>query len=241
MYYYKLISSMLKATVSTLLTGLYAVYKGESNANDSLGTYNGTAQGGLTYTTGKSGNAFVGNGTTSYVALPTNTMKFTNNFTISFWFKPNTSATSNFLFSNFHNDGSGDYGYYLYKNGANLIWRIFSFGNTNTITATIPSYTDNIWYHVVVTANSTIVDGYSNGVFVNKSLIASNTYVDAVRYSTTVNHYPTFAGRYYGSTPVLDYPLNGSIDEVCIWNRKLTPTEVTTLYNSGAGKFYPTF
>ena len=46
---------------------LYAVYKAESNANDSLGTYNGTAQAGLTYSAGKSGNAFVFNGTNAFV------------------------------------------------------------------------------------------------------------------------------------------------------------------------------
>ena len=54
---------------STLLTNLYAVYKAENNANDSLGTYNGTAQGGLTYTTGKSGNAFVFNGVNADILL----------------------------------------------------------------------------------------------------------------------------------------------------------------------------
>jgi len=56
---------------STLLNNLFAVYKAESNANDSLGVYNGTANGGVTYSAGKSGNAFTFNGTTAYVSLPT--------------------------------------------------------------------------------------------------------------------------------------------------------------------------
>ena len=106
MYYYRLISSMLKATVNSLLTGLYAVYKAESNslaslttslyavykaesnANDSLGTYNGSAIGGVTYTTGKSGNAFTLNGTTSNVQLPDNSLNFTGDFSISIWINP---------------------------------------------------------------------------------------------------------------------------------------------------------
>lgn len=34
---------------------------------------------------------------------------------------------------------------------------------------------------------------------------------------------------------------DGSIDEVGVWNRVLTDAERLTLYNSGAGKFYPNF
>jgi hypothetical protein len=32
---------------------------------------------------------------------------------------------------------------------------------------------------------------------------------------------------------------NGSIDEVGIWSRALTSSEVTSLYNSGSGRQYP--
>jgi len=38
--------------LSSLKTSLYASYNGESNANDSFGSNNGTAVGGLTCTTG---------------------------------------------------------------------------------------------------------------------------------------------------------------------------------------------
>ena len=40
---------------SSLKTSLVSVYNGESNANDSYGSNNGTERGGLTYTTGKIG------------------------------------------------------------------------------------------------------------------------------------------------------------------------------------------
>ena len=32
---------------------------------------------------------------------------------------------------------------------------------------------------------------------------------------------------------------NGNIDEVNLWNKELTATDVTELYNAGTGKFYP--
>ena len=36
-------------------------------------------------------------------------------------------------------------------------------------------------------------------------------------------------------------PANTMIDELNTWTKELTATDVTALYNSGAGKFYPTF
>ncbi len=70
---------------STLNESLYAVYKAESNANDSFGSNNGTAQGGLAYVSGKSGNAFQFNGTNAYVDLPNNTLNLTGPYSISMW------------------------------------------------------------------------------------------------------------------------------------------------------------
>ena len=70
---------------SSLKTSLFAAYNGESNANDSFGANNGTAVGGLTYTTGKIGNAFTFNGSNAYVSLPDNSLNFTGDFSISLW------------------------------------------------------------------------------------------------------------------------------------------------------------
>ena len=35
------------------------------------------------------------------------------------------------------------------------------------------------------------------------------------------------------------YYYNGILDEIGVWDRELTSTEVTELYNSGSGKQYP--
>jgi hypothetical protein len=79
---------------SSLKTSLFAAYNGESNANDSFGANNGTAQGGLTYGTGKIGNAFNGNGTNAYVSLPNNSWNFTGTFSINIWAYLSSSSTN---------------------------------------------------------------------------------------------------------------------------------------------------
>ena len=109
-----IVSSSGGLSPSTLLTNLYAVYKAENNANDSLGIYNGTAQGGLTYTAGKSGDAFLGNNVNGYIALPTNSIDFNGtSFSVNAWVNFD-SNTPNEIANSYYWAGSGnEYGWYL--------------------------------------------------------------------------------------------------------------------------------
>lgn len=59
------------APASTLLTGLRAYYKFDSNSNDTLATYNGTDNNTPTYTAGKISNAVtLVSASSQYVSLP---------------------------------------------------------------------------------------------------------------------------------------------------------------------------
>lgn len=234
---------------STLSTSLYAVYKGESNANDSLGVYNGTAQGGLTYSGGKSGNAFVGNGTNAYVSLPTGAFNsLTTDFSVCGWvsFPVGYGAADNIhIFNNMSAtswlNATGGFWFGLF--GQDIQLRIGDksagtgvFLNYNTAFDSIPS---NTFVHFVATRkSSTRTRIYLNGV-----LKASNT--DAMNpayYTTGVNTTtPSIGSIQFPNGVQSDYFLanGGKIDEVNVWNKELTATEVTELYNAGTGKFYP--
>jgi len=240
MSYYSLISSMLKATVSSLLTGLYAVYKGESNANDSLGVYNGTAQGGLTYSAGKSGNAFIGNGTNAYVSLPNDSFNLlTGNFSVSMWVNIVNTGVTQGLFTNFAYSGTAFYGIAITNFGYTK-FQIFD-GTATPITLQEPfpnSY--GVWQHIVITRKT----GTASKIYFNGSLSASNTSLVNPVYSSG-NMRPSIGAQSYGplfSNLVQYYAGNGTkIDELNIWNKELSSTEITDLYNAGTGKFYPTF
>ena len=218
-------------------TGLYAVYKAESNANDSLGTYNGTAQGGLTYSAGKSGNAFTGNGSNAYVSLPTNSFKFTNDFSISVWTNfSGLSVDFQTVFSNFTYDGLNAYGYFLYYQNQFLNFSIRN-NSGNVLLDYSTSSLFNSWNNVVITRKlSTGTKMYINGI-----LVASNSNVQNPNYHATMT--PSIGAINYGPTfgnLVQYYMSNGSkVDEANVWNKELTLTEVTELYNAGTGKFYP--
>ena len=226
----------MKGASNPLNTSLVSVYKAESNANDSLGTYNGTAVGGLTYTTGKSGNAFNFNGTTSYVGISntTNHLNFTGDFSISTWIMPlATSVVYNIYFSNYKPGGSTGNGYLLYFNRTTnkLLFDIYASTSYSQYGA---SWTPliNTWYYVTVTRKaSTGTKLYIDGVLV------SGTY-----YIGNASTNPTYQSAHIyniGSSENGNLLANYRQDEVNIWSKELTATEVTELYNTGTGKFYP--
>ena len=217
---------------SPLLTNLYAVYEAENNANDSLGVYNGTAQGGLTYTAGKSGNAFTFNGTNAYVSLPNNSLNFTGDFSVSLWLY-RVSPGNYMLFNNWYN-GATPYGWYIYMTNGTLSV-LLGNGTSSAICNFNSSYSlaPNYWYLITLTKKSTSAKLYLNGILDNSAALSSS-----IAYTTT--HYPSIGAAKYDTNLPIYHMENGSkIDEVNIWNKELTTTEITELYNSGSGKFYP--
>jgi len=238
MYYYRLISSMLKATVSPFLTSLYAVYKGESNANDSLGVYNGTAQGGLTYTAGKSGNAFTFNGTNAYVKLPNSAFNsLIGDFSASFWFYGNGSGTNQAILSNVGYNGVMAKGFLILQQSTYEIALSINNSGVNSSLQTT-AITNSAWHHIVVTR----LGSTRSRIYIDNVLVASNTDTRNPDYFT--NNTPCIGALDYNPNYALTtyYCANGTkIDELNVWNKELTATEITTLYNAGTGKFYPTF
>ena len=235
-------TAMRGGSINPLYTSLYAVYKGESNANDSLSTYNGTAQGGLTYTAGKSGNAFTFNGTNAYVSLPNDSLNtLTGDFSISMWVSFADLSNNSVLqspISSISYNGTSIWGFLCYTTGNSLDFKIFN-GTLTAVTLTDSNVgSTNTWYnYVIVRKGSTSTKIYKNG-----TLVAFNTSTTNPVYNSG-NMRPSIGAATYGplfSNLTQYYMTNGSkIDEVNIWTKELTPTEVTELYNAGTGKFYP--
>ena len=120
-----------ESTTNTLDTSIYALYKAEGNANDSIGTNHGTLVNGATFSTGKIGTkSFYFDGTNDYVSLPNNSLNFTGDFSISVWV--DVSGISNWSHSfDVINNLSGNYGWRLSNNG-NAYY--FEIGNGTSVT-----------------------------------------------------------------------------------------------------------
>jgi hypothetical protein len=227
------------------------VYKAESNTNDSLATYNGTPIGGLTYSAGKSGNAFKFNGTTAAVAFPTNAFNsFTGDFSISAWvYIPSgymgvhqINLICNFWAPSWPNNFKG---FSLYTAGNSVILQLADGssynGNSGIYTLSYSyggaGFISGNWYHIAATRKAST----GSKIYLNGSLVASDSNtVNPVMHTTMTPQ----IGRMLiqGVQDGYYAPANTMVDEVNAWNnRELTATDVTALYNTGTGKFYPTF
>ena len=222
--------------VTPLTTGLYAVYKAENNANDSLLTYNGTAVGGLTYATGKSGNAFTFNGTNACVHLPTNSMNFEQSFSVSAWVYSSVSLTTKYLpiLSNVQADSwfNNPTGWWFEIYGNEV--RVYILNHTNTYNSTAyayaPGFDSSTWINVTFTRG---VSG-STKIYINGTLRTTNANSMNPVYAlgTTGNIVPTIGNLYVPSKTDYHFAPSGTkIDEVNVWTKELTATDVTALYN----------
>lgn len=228
-----IINPYIYGNPSTLNTGLFGVWNGDNNANDSFGTKNGTAQGGLTYTTGKVNQAFNFNGTNAYVSFSDNqTLKINEVFSISVWVKPSNLSNLFWIVSDYpFEPGGGQRGYaFLIDNATPGFYYVRNNGFTNGENNYLgmgSTISLNVWSHIVFVFNQGVsYQYYLNGTLVrNQGQLSGNIIYP---YNTV------YDAPYIGSTAS-----TGLFDGVTMWNKALTQVEVTELYNSGNGKQYP--
>ena len=219
-----------------LTTGLFGIWNGDGNTNDTYGTLNGSATGGLTYSVGKNGNAFTfNNSSTTMVSFPINSWTTGDNFSFSLWFNVTSlTSASQALISNYGytNSPVSYFGWGLRVSTGGLTFqRLVGTGAVEEFSS--GTVTANQWHHVVVTRNGSVTKVYLNGDLVGGRY--SNT---ATAYSNTV---PRIGLRMDTDTTNPVWPMtNGSkIDEVYLWTRAITDDEAKLLYNSGNGQYYP--
>jgi streptogramin lyase len=194
------------------------------NANDAFGVNDGSLRGEITFAPGKVGQGFSQDGyvDSANVGNPVNLQL--QDFTIEAWIKraSTTSASLNYGGGIFFSHGWGGYGFGVVDDGSLFLTRV---GIDNVTLG--QAITDTDWHHVAVTKSGTEAIIYVDG----------NGYL-MPEYETLYEFYSAFAIGARG-----DYDLNsflGSIDELTIYNRALSPSEIDDIYQaSGAGKLNP--
>ena len=203
------------------------------SAKNQFAIDNGTLMNGCTLTDGKIGKAFTFDGVNDYVTLPDNSLNFIGDFTTSFWFYANAFTSQDSFVTCENWVSPNDNGWYIYHIQGNLGFSVYN-GTNATGWKTSTTITTGTWYHVVVVKNRSV----SPKFYINGAL------VDAVlRHGTDTTLNPGYVTTQYCSLGTDRYAvstahayLNGKMDGVNVWQREITQSEVTELYNSGAGK-----
>ena len=195
-------------------TSLGANYKFNGDVTDSSGNgLNGTAFNSPTFVAGKYQTGINFNGTTQYVSVPDSAFLegSGNNISIFMWINMVDSGVAVSK-----QDASLPYTGYRMIPRPGLDWLV-TIGDNN-VSRGGPAA--NIWYHHGFTYNNNIIKIYQNGAQLGADL--------ALGSITLANGNALNIGR---ATSGSGY-IPATIDELNIWQRVLTPTEITDLYNS---------
>jgi len=227
------IKTTAKADPTDGLVGYWSFDDG--TATDQSGNGNNGIINGATTTSGVSNGALQFDGTNDYVDLPDNEFKF-QQFSISCWASCDSFGYFPPIFSVMNQAG---YGGWVLEEGVRYIDNTMNF-----ITADIAGHEIDMirsqpvetgrWYHIVGVKTPSFMRIYVDG-----ELAEEDTDVSLVTYS----------GCYYGddflpfigctmNVHILDRYFNGKIDEVRIYNRALSATEIEDLFlqNNPYGK-----
>jgi len=203
------------------LVGYWPMNEGVgTKAGDSSGQGNTGSITGATWTSGKHGKALSFDGN-DYINVSNSSSLNSSLITVAVWVNPTSFANYKTIAikttSSSWNDGWGLFHY----TGANDIRFFINGYNANYVSANIPI---GSWSHITGTFDGSLISIYTNG-----TLTATSTYSGSINTSSNILQ--------IGSGDIVGGGFwNGKIDDVRIYNRALTASEVAKLYKAGAAK-----
>jgi len=195
----------------------------DGNANDSSGQGNdGTVSEAVPTNDGKFKGAYEFDGIDDYISIPESASipagTLNDNCTVSLWFKLNNASISdNPLVTSY--TSSIDYArFWIRYVGGYIYARSSIYEDPIQFLETLNS---NQWYHLVYAQNGTHQMGYLDGVL--KQTLTHTSGADVLGVEVSLG-----ADRDAGDGIP---PLDGYLDEVRIYNRSLSASEIRELYN----------
>jgi hypothetical protein len=196
-------------------TGMVSWWKLNGDASDSVGTNHGTVNGATLTSTGcKSGQCYSFDGVNDYLNTPSSQFLplIGKPYTFSAWVNDNSSVATL------------DTTYHRISRGGTPNNRIFYIqeSTSGTVRQVTSGNVSNGWHHLVATSNGAGTwNIYLDGVLSNGGTTISS--------SSSV--YTTNTGNLYIGQRGNGGYVNGKLDEVMVWNRVLSSTEIQQVYN----------
>jgi len=196
--------------------GLVALWSGEGNANDSVGSNNGTLTGSATINSAKVGQGFIFDGRNgSGVALGNPASLQLQDFTIEMWIKRGSDTMVSY--------GSGGnvglfgcgWGGYLFGIASNGELGFNKLGDVAALPG--PFINDTNFHHVALTKTGSEVVFYLDG-----QAYPMPTYTTTFTFTSAIG---------FGYRPDnQDNSFLGTLDEIAFFNRALTAAEIQAIY-----------
>jgi len=215
--------------------GLVSWWRGEGNASDEEGLNNGTLQNGVTFAPGEVGQAFSFDGTSGNVRIPrAPSLDVGGQFTLDCWVNvdPSTplgSRIAGLVTIDFYGleVGNGPVGVFLFMSANNGA----SFATTADLTGSAAVFPVGEWHHVAGTYDGAKMQLYLDGQAWGSPRLMSGA-VSPMRTNSYVTLGAENGRTYCGGCLGARY-FKGQIDEVDIFNRALSATEIAGIYAAG--------
>ena len=217
-------------TEAQVIPGLIAHWKFDEGtgtiAGDSAGTNTGTLTNGPTWTTGKIGSALSFDGVNDYVNNITNTVPAYvagGAISISAWVN-GAPGTDGVIYSEGNSNTNTDVFRISrgFANGSKAHLLIRNAGGVRLNVDSASTAFDNTWHHIVYTDTNGTAKFYVDGI------------QDATNFNYTPQAIPTnnsTIGAYKRANNSIVVPFPGKIDDVRLYNRALTASEVQQIFN----------
>lgn len=205
-------------------TGLLGWWPFNGNAIDESANTNDGAVTGAILTTdrfGVSNKAYSFNGSSNYIDVNDAVPLRLNNtdYTISAWVYFNSTTGPDLISKRSAGSANG----WDFTSTASTFQMHLSGGGSDPLASSTAVIVNLSWINVVLTYNnSTSVQNF----FINGVFDATTTGFPTPNAGTTANM------RFGGDILLSTYWLNGKLDDIGMWNRELTPTEIAGLYNA---------
>ncbi len=207
--------------------GLIGWWPFNGNANDESGSNNNGTSMGATLTTDRFGNdssAYLFDGISTYISVPTSASLESPTVGVSMtaWVYLNGYSLVGQAFGPIMTKSDNPANAYMYRFTIDINGVSFYAGTNNWTNNTGAAYNFSLnqWY--LLTA---VLDSFNSYFYMNDSLVATNAYTTNI----TVNSLPLEFGR---DVPGATEVFNGKLDDIGLWNRALSHSEVSVMYHS---------
>lgn len=217
-------------------SGMVSWWPGDGDANDIVDSNHGSLRNGATFAAGKVDQAFSFDGLNDFVQIADSpNLNAGNAITIDVWVKAVSTGGFQFLVSKFNansrpppgNPADDSYALYILPAGG-LQWQVETIvGGTifdNILTVTSVKVLDNQFHHVAGTYDGAVMKVYLDG-----ALVGSKNANGSIPVSSTVL---ILGGGFNDGIP--QFFLNGLLDEVEIYGRSLSGSEIQSIFNAGS-------
>jgi len=200
--------------------GIVGYWPFDGSAVDVSGNGHHGTNVGATVVTGKQGLAYQLSNSSDYIDLNT-PVSMSGQFTTSLWIKPSSVSGTRRVISNF---SDGGFDLHLYSGSGSVIFRVYRDGALTASAEGGPLPPVGAWTHLAGVWN-----GSSVLLYVNGQLRAS-----APTGQTPETSSATIKVGALGNLGLRQEDFAGAVDEVMLFNRPLSASEIATIYSLGS-------